>query len=138
MGGKFQWPDLSIVVDYRRRVKELILRVIDETPLTLPITMDSPWVIYILYYILRYEDRTYIQTLQRTQNKMFTVKIVMFTYHFQVKYIYSLFLCHIVGAYDGHGARTNPHRNIISTYPTTPSLHGFHSRWLEDCTAKTW
>ena len=44
MGGKFKWPELSEVVDYRRRVKDLVLQVIDKTPLQLPITMESPWV----------------------------------------------------------------------------------------------
>ena len=44
MGGKFVWPSLAEVVEYRRRVKELILRVIDETPLEMPVTFDSPWV----------------------------------------------------------------------------------------------
>ena len=44
MGGKFQWPSLSEVVQYRRNVRNIILRVIDASPLTLPVTMDSPWV----------------------------------------------------------------------------------------------
>lgn len=44
MGGKFQWPALADIVAYRRRVKELVLDVIDRTPLTLPVTFDSPWV----------------------------------------------------------------------------------------------
>ena len=44
MGGKFQWPSVKDVVDYRRKVKDLILDAIDKTTLKLPITMDSPWV----------------------------------------------------------------------------------------------
>ena len=44
MGGKFQWPKLSDVVDFRRKVKHVVLGVIDKTPLQLPITQDSPWV----------------------------------------------------------------------------------------------
>lgn len=42
-GGKFQWPSVKDVVEYRRQVKEMILNVIDTTTLTLPVTMDSPW-----------------------------------------------------------------------------------------------
>ena len=44
MGGKFEWPALSDVVEYRRQVRKLVLDVIDRTPLSLPITQDSPWV----------------------------------------------------------------------------------------------
>ena len=44
MGGKFQWPSLADVVEFRRKVKNVVLEVIDRTPLTLPITQDSPWV----------------------------------------------------------------------------------------------
>lgn len=44
MGGNYQWPSLEEVVNYRRQVKNLILDMIQNTPLELPITMDSPWV----------------------------------------------------------------------------------------------
>ena len=44
MGGKYKWPQLDDVVEYRRRVRQLILQLIDKTPLELPVTMDSPWV----------------------------------------------------------------------------------------------
>lgn len=43
MGGSYQWPAISDVVEYRRIVRNLILKVIEDTPLELPITMDSPW-----------------------------------------------------------------------------------------------
>ncbi|KAI0220610.1 hypothetical protein LSAT2_027896 [Lamellibrachia satsuma] len=43
MGGKYKWPQLDDVVEYRRRVRQLILQLIDKTPLELPVTMDSPW-----------------------------------------------------------------------------------------------
>ncbi|XP_059153171.1 hercynine oxygenase-like [Physella acuta] len=43
MGGSYKWPPVSEVVEYRRVVRNLILKVIDETTLELPITMDSPW-----------------------------------------------------------------------------------------------
>lgn len=44
MGGTFKWPDLEEVVEYRRKVKEVVLSVIDNTPLQLPVTQESPWV----------------------------------------------------------------------------------------------
>ena len=44
MGGKYKWPALDDVIDYRRRVRKLIIDRIDKTALTLPVTMDSPWV----------------------------------------------------------------------------------------------
>ena len=44
MGGSYQWPEVSEVLDYRRTVRQLILDVIDNTTLELPVTMDSPWV----------------------------------------------------------------------------------------------
>ena len=43
MGGTFRWPSMEEVFDYRERVKKVILDVIDNTPLNLPITQDSPW-----------------------------------------------------------------------------------------------
>ena len=51
MGGKFQWPALDDVIEYRRKVRHLILDVIEKTQLELPITMDSPWVCVIKYYM---------------------------------------------------------------------------------------
>lgn len=44
MGGSYKWPLLSSVVEYRRNVRNLVLKVIHDTPLDLPITMESPWV----------------------------------------------------------------------------------------------
>ncbi|XP_067679037.1 uncharacterized protein [Haliotis asinina] len=43
MGGQFIWPSLDEVVAYRRKVRNLILDQIDNTPLTLPVTMDHSW-----------------------------------------------------------------------------------------------
>uniref|UniRef100_A0A0B7B1Y1 Sulfatase-modifying factor enzyme domain-containing protein n=1 Tax=Arion vulgaris TaxID=1028688 RepID=A0A0B7B1Y1_9EUPU len=43
MGGSYKWPPIPEVVEYRRVVRNLILKVIEDTPLELPITMDSPW-----------------------------------------------------------------------------------------------
>ncbi|XP_033738496.1 ergothioneine biosynthesis protein 1-like [Pecten maximus] len=42
MGGSYQWPSLDKVVEYRRTVRNVILKMIQDTPLELPITMDSP------------------------------------------------------------------------------------------------
>ena len=44
MGGSYKWPSVSEVLDYRRKVKEVILDVIDNAPLELPVTKDHPWV----------------------------------------------------------------------------------------------
>ncbi|CAG5135894.1 unnamed protein product [Candidula unifasciata] len=43
MGGSYKWPAMSKVVEYRRAVRNLILKVIEDTPLVLPVTMESPW-----------------------------------------------------------------------------------------------
>lgn len=43
MGGSYQWPALEKVVEYRRTVRNMILKMIQDTPLQLPINMDSPW-----------------------------------------------------------------------------------------------
>lgn len=43
MGGTYQWPSLDKVIEYRRSVRNVILKVIQDTSLELPITMDSHW-----------------------------------------------------------------------------------------------
>ncbi|XP_078074416.1 uncharacterized protein LOC144497273 isoform X1 [Mustelus asterias] len=43
MGGSFNWPSLSESIEYRRKVRVIVHKVIQETPLELPITVDSPW-----------------------------------------------------------------------------------------------
>ena len=43
MGGALNWPQFNRIVDYRRRVRELILDTIDSTPLLLPITWNDTW-----------------------------------------------------------------------------------------------
>ncbi|ELU18927.1 hypothetical protein CAPTEDRAFT_226801 [Capitella teleta] len=43
MGGQLKWPKLDNVVDYRRKVRDVIINIIKKTPLQLPINMDSPW-----------------------------------------------------------------------------------------------
>ena len=52
MGGKFKWPRVEDVAEYRHNVKELLLGTIDSTPLQLPVTMESPWVSVICLLIL--------------------------------------------------------------------------------------
>lgn len=44
MGGSYQWPSVEETVQYRREVRQIILDIIDETPLELPVTMESKWV----------------------------------------------------------------------------------------------
>ena len=44
MGGSYKWPSVSEVLDYRRKVKEVILDVIANAPLELPVTQNHPWV----------------------------------------------------------------------------------------------
>ena len=42
----YNWPQVNVVREYREKVKEVILKLIDETPLSLPIDWDSPfWIV---------------------------------------------------------------------------------------------
>ncbi len=42
----YDWPDVSAVWEYRERVKEVVLKVIDHTPLEMPISWENPfWII---------------------------------------------------------------------------------------------
>ena len=52
MGGSYDWPSVSEVLDYRHRVKEVILKFIDTAPLELPITREHPWVsVYVSVWV---------------------------------------------------------------------------------------
>ena len=43
---RYAWPDVSAVREYRERVKNIVLNLIDTLPLLLPITEDTPlWII---------------------------------------------------------------------------------------------
>lgn len=44
MGGSYKWPSVNEVMDYRRTVRNIIIKMIQDTPLVLPITKESPWV----------------------------------------------------------------------------------------------
>ena len=44
MGGKFRWPSVKEVAEYRLKVRNFLIQVIDRTPLQLPVTPESPWV----------------------------------------------------------------------------------------------
>ena len=44
MGGSYQWPSLTEVLEYRCQVRELVIDVIENAPLEFPITQESPWV----------------------------------------------------------------------------------------------
>ena len=43
MGGDYRWPTVQETKEYRLKVRELINKVIDRTPLELPITQESKW-----------------------------------------------------------------------------------------------
>ena len=51
MGGQFVWPKVSEVADYRKKVRQTMLDVIENTPLELPVTQDSKWVRWSLYTV---------------------------------------------------------------------------------------
>lgn len=44
MGGSYQWPSLENVVQFRLKVRNVIRKVIEDTPLELPVTQESKWV----------------------------------------------------------------------------------------------
>ena len=44
----YNWPKVEAVREYRNQVKEMILQVIDETPLRLPIEWDNPFYIVMM------------------------------------------------------------------------------------------
>ena len=65
MGGKFVWPSVSEVAEYRKIVRQVILNIIENTPLELPVTQESKWVWSISCILLRlvfmeesYKDNT--------------------------------------------------------------------------------
>nr|AMM72581.1 5-histidylcysteine sulfoxide synthase [Paracentrotus lividus] len=43
MGGSYQWPSLKDVVQFRLKVRNVIRKVIEDTPLELPVTQESKW-----------------------------------------------------------------------------------------------
>ena len=44
MGGSFVWPKVWEVAQYRQKVRQAVLDVIEDTQLELPITQESRWV----------------------------------------------------------------------------------------------
>ena len=44
MGGSFVWPKVSEVAKYRKKARQIMLDVIENTPLELPVTQESKWV----------------------------------------------------------------------------------------------
>lgn len=48
MGGSYNWPSVSEVVEYRHKVRQAILDVIGAAPLKLPVTQDDPLVFSIV------------------------------------------------------------------------------------------
>ena len=43
MGNELKWPPLESIVEYRRKVRNLVIQTINNTPLELPITWGNPW-----------------------------------------------------------------------------------------------
>lgn len=56
MGGAYEWSSFSTVMDYRQKVREMMINVIETAPLTHPITHDHPWV----YNCLLINDELFI------------------------------------------------------------------------------
>ena len=50
MGGAYKWPSLKEVVQYRKDVRGLVCDLISSAPLSLPVTMDTPWVRQSQFY----------------------------------------------------------------------------------------
>lgn len=48
MGGSYRWPTVEKTKQFRLKVRELINKVIDRTPLQLPVNWDHPWVLGII------------------------------------------------------------------------------------------
>ena len=44
MGGSFKWPTVSEVAEFRMKARQVMLDIIENTPLELPVTQDSQWV----------------------------------------------------------------------------------------------
>uniref|UniRef100_UPI00398E67F0 uncharacterized protein isoform X2 n=1 Tax=Pristiophorus japonicus TaxID=55135 RepID=UPI00398E67F0 len=59
LGGSFKWPKLLEGIEYRRKVRDIVRKVIQETPLDLPVTADSPW--WALFMGLEHE-RIHLET----------------------------------------------------------------------------
>ena len=58
MGGAYQWPGLSEVMQYRKSVRQLVTDVITSAPLSLPVTPDHPWVRETYMYMYMYIEKT--------------------------------------------------------------------------------
>jgi 5-histidylcysteine sulfoxide synthase len=43
MGGSYQWPSLADIMEYRKEVYHFVMKVMESTSLTLPVTPQSPW-----------------------------------------------------------------------------------------------
>lgn len=43
MGGSFKWPTVSEVAEFRMKARQVMLDIIENTPLELPVTQDSQW-----------------------------------------------------------------------------------------------
>ena len=52
MGGDYKWPTVEQTKQFRAKVRELINKVIDRTPLTLPVNWENPWVEKLYDFLL--------------------------------------------------------------------------------------
>lgn len=50
MGGSYKWPTVEQTRQFRAQVREFINKVIDRTPLKLPVNWDNPWVRILVDY----------------------------------------------------------------------------------------
>ena len=65
MGGNLVWPKVSEVAEYRKKVRQTMLDVIENTPLELPVTQENKWVLHCLFFCFFYYNTyktTYILT----------------------------------------------------------------------------
>ena len=49
MGGEYKWPSVEEVKHYRSQVRDLLLKVIENTSLKLPVKWDDQMVSYALF-----------------------------------------------------------------------------------------
>ena len=51
MGSAYKWPLVSEVLEYRQKVREMVIDTIENSPLQLPITRDHPWVCLFCVFV---------------------------------------------------------------------------------------
>ena len=56
MGGTYKWPSVEDIMAYRKQVRELVVKVIETTPLSLPVTSDH----YLVWKQTHHDRRSYL------------------------------------------------------------------------------